>query len=150
MQRSAGILPFRRRDGVEVLVAHPGGPFWASKEEGAWSIVKGLVEAGEDDVTAATREFEEETGWRLDGELVPLGEIRQKSGKTVAAWAVETDADPETLAPGTFTMDWHGQARSFPEIDRVAWVDPDTARRLLNPAQAPLVDRLLARLAGGG
>lgn len=148
MQRSAGILPFRRREGIEVLVAHPGGPFWSSKDEGAWSIVKGLVEPGESDADAAAREFEEETGWRLEGERLPLGEIRQRSGKLVVAWAVETDADPATLEPGTFTMEWHGQTRSFPEIDRVTWVDPPTARRLLNPAQVPLLDRLLDHLAG--
>lgn len=126
-----------------MLVAHPGGPLWANRDQGAWSIVKGEVHPGEDDRLAAAREFEEETGWRapLEG-WVPLGETRLRSGKVVVAWAVEQDFDPSALAPGTFTM-W---GREHPEIDRVEWMIPDLARAKLNPAQTVLVDRLEAHL----
>lgn len=138
--RSAGLLPFRpegRR--VEVLIAHPGGPFWARRDNGAWSVVKGEVAAGENDQDAARREFEEETGWSAPtGEWIPLGETALRSGKTVVAWAVRSDYDPASLRPGTFTM--HG--REYPEIDRVGWMTPAEARVKLNPAQVVFLDRL--------
>lgn len=137
--RSAGLLPYRFDDSLEVLVAHPGGPFWANRDEGAWSLVKGLVEPGEDERTAAAREFEEETGWNVSAsEWIPLGKSRLKSRKVVIAWAVNQNFDPDELRPGTFEL--HG--REYPEIDRVAWIKPDTARRKLNPAQVVFIDRL--------
>jgi predicted NUDIX family NTP pyrophosphohydrolase len=142
---SAGILPFRRRDELEMLVAHPGGPLWANRHEGSWSIVKGMVEPGEDPYDAARREFEEETGWRAPvGAVLELGEVIQRSGKRVVAWAIEADYDPETLAGDTVTMPWRGRLLTFPEIDVVRWAAPDEARMLLNPAQRAFVDRLLA------
>lgn len=151
MLRSAGLLPYRLHP-VAVLIAHPGGPFWSSKDEGAWSIAKGLVEEGEVDEEAARREFEEETGWPApSGEYHPLGDTRLASGKLVVAWAVQAgDLDPDTLEPGSFELEWppaSGRTHEFPEIDRVAWCEPEEARRLLNPAQRVFVDRLEQILA---
>ena len=151
--RSAGILLFRRRRaGTEVLLVHPGGPFWARRDEGAWSIPKGEHADGEDALTCARREFEEETGTAPPvGELIELGEIRQRSGKRVSAWALEGDLDPEAVRSNTFELEWpprSGQRREFPEIDRAAWFGPDEARRRILPAQSELVDRLFARLDG--
>ncbi|MFQ5524102.1 MAG: NUDIX domain-containing protein [Acidimicrobiia bacterium] len=141
--RSAGLLPYRFRPGIEVLIAHPGGPFFAHRDDGAWSVIKGLVDRGEADEAAAAREFEEETGWPAPkGKWIPLEERTLKSGKVVVAWATEADFDPETLEPGTFVM----QGRRYPEIDRVAWFTPEEARRKLNPAQAVFIDRLEANL----
>ena len=126
-------------DELEVLIAHPGGPWFAKKDEGSWSLVKGIVEKHESDATAAAREFEEETGWPapLNG-WVSLGETTMRSRKTVVAWAVQADFDPNLLEPGLFQM--HG--RFYPEIDRVQWFNPAGARMKLNPAQAVFVDRL--------
>ncbi|WP_372789462.1 NUDIX domain-containing protein [Paraconexibacter sp.] len=153
---SAGLLPYRvAPDGqVEVLIAHMGGPFWARKDERAWSIVKGEYDPTvEDPLDAARREFCEETGFAVPaGAPRPLGEVRQSGGKTVVAWAVEADLDPGALTPGTFTMEWpprSGRQQEFPEIDRVAWVDPDGARAKLVSGQVPLVDRLLDVLRDG-
>ena len=143
MVRSAGLLPFRRTSPLEVLIAHPGGPFFARKDAGAWSIVKGLLEPGEDPVEAAVREFAEETGWPVpELALHPLGEVTQRGGKVVSGFAVEADFDLDAFDPGTFEMEWRGAVRTFPEIDRVRWVDADEARRLLNAAQTPFIDRL--------
>ena len=137
--RSAGLLPFRNNSHLEVLIAHPGGPWFARKDLGAWSLVKGLVKPDEDDMAAARREFEEETGWTTPpGTWVPLGETKLKSRKIVVAWAIEADLDLETFDPGTFTMN----GREYPEVDRVEWMAPDLARRKLNPAQVVFVDRL--------
>lgn len=137
--RSAGLLPFRRMPGLEVLIAHPGGPLWAKRDAGAWSVVKGVVEDGEPDIAAARREFTEETGWAApNGPVVDLGEVKLASGKTVTAWAVEADFDPGALSPGTFEM-W---GRVFPEIDRVEWFELEAARSKLNPVQALFIDRL--------
>jgi predicted NUDIX family NTP pyrophosphohydrolase len=152
MKRSAGLLLYRQRDGgLEVLIAHPGGPLWAHRDEGAWSLIKGEVEPGESPVDVCRREFGEETGCDApDGELIELGEVRQKSGKVVEAWAAEGELDPSTIRSMTFTLEWpprSGQQQEYPEIDRVAWVPPDEARRRLNPAQADFVDRLVDRLA---
>lgn len=149
--RSAGILLFRRRSGgLEVLLVHPGGPFWARRDEGAWSIPKGEHADGEDPMACARREFEEETGSAPPpGELLALGEIRQRSGKRVAAWAAEGDLDPDAVRSNRFEMEWpprSGRRREFPEIDRAAWFGADEARRRLVPAQAEFVDRLLSRL----
>lgn len=146
-KRSAGILVYRLRDGVEVLVVHPGGPFWARREAGAWTIPKGEVGPAEEPLDAARRELAEELGSELElTDVVDLGEVRQKAGKVVHAWAARGDFDPEALASNTFEMEWpprSGQRRAFPEVDRAAWVDPAEARRLLLDAQAALVDRLL-------
>jgi predicted NUDIX family NTP pyrophosphohydrolase len=154
-RRSAGILLYRRRQGaLEVLLVHPGGPAWANRDAGAWSIPKGEYGDGEDPRAVALREFEEETGQPPpDGELVALGEIRQRGGKLVTAWATSGDLDPEQLTSNTFKMRWpprSGQWRTFPEVDRAGWFDPATAREKLLPAQAELVDRLLAVLAEPG
>ena len=144
---SAGILLFRRiGGGLEVLLGHPGGPFFAGKDLGDWSIPKGEVGPDENLEDVARREFEEETGHPVPGgPLVPLGSIRQKGGKLVHAWAVEGDLDPATAVSNTFTMPWppgSSALAEFPEIDRVAWFTPREARRRIKEAQAPFVDRL--------
>ena len=149
---SAGILLWRRRDDrLEVLLAHPGGPFWVKKDLGHWTIPKGEVEPGEELTAVARREFAEETGHDLpDGPLVELGEIRQKSGKLVLGWAVTGDLDPSTAVSNTYDVEWpprSGRIQSFPEIDRVEWFDLDEARRRLKTAQVPFLDRLAAALA---
>jgi predicted NUDIX family NTP pyrophosphohydrolase len=147
---SAGILLYRiRARGVEVLLVHPGGPFWRRKDLGAWTIPKGVVEPGEDILSAARREFQEETGHVADGEATPLGQVRQSNGKVVHAWAVRGDFDPERLNSNTFEMEWpprSGKSRTFPEVDKAAWLEPAEARRRMLPAQAPLLDALLAHL----
>jgi predicted NUDIX family NTP pyrophosphohydrolase len=150
---SAGLLLYRRREGaLEVLIAHMGGPFWARREEGAWTIVKGEHDAEEDAIAAARREFAEETGAEAPaGPAIDLGEIRQSGGKRVHAWALEGEFDPAALRSNTFEIEWpprSARTAEFPEIDRVRWCDPATARRLLVKAQAAFVDELEARLAG--
>lgn len=145
--RSAGLLPYRMNSGLEVMIAHPGGPFFAGRDKGAWSIVKGMVEKGEDDQQTAIREFEEETGWPAPiGDWVSLGETVLRSRKVVVAWAVARDFDPAALDPGMFQM--HG--RSFPEIDRVEWMTPIVARTKLSEAQGTFVDRLEVHLGLNG
>ena len=144
---SAGILLWRRREGrLEVLLAHQGGPFWATKDAGHWTIPKGEVEPGEELVAVARREFAEETGHEVPARpLIDVGQIRQKSGKLVVGWAVEGDLDPSTAVSNTYEMEWpprSGVLRSFPEIDRVEWFVLDEARRRLKPAQVPFLDRL--------
>jgi predicted NUDIX family NTP pyrophosphohydrolase len=150
---SAGLLLFRRRDGaLELFLAHPGGPFWAHRDDGAWTIPKGALNADEALLDAARREFEEETGLRPTGPFLPLGSIRQKAGKTVHAWAWEGDADPARVTSNSTRTEWprgSGQWLTFPEVDRCAWFDPATARVKLNTAQAELVERLEAVLRGG-
>jgi predicted NUDIX family NTP pyrophosphohydrolase len=141
---SAGILMWRRRGGtVEVLLGHFGGPQWRGKDEGAWAIPKGLVEEGESLEAAARREFEEETGMRPEGPLVPLGRIRQKGGKYVEPFALEGDFDPDAIVSNTFTVEWpprSGQWRSYPEIDRAAWFGLEEARRRILPSQLPILE----------
>lgn len=144
---SAGVLLYRRSGGaLEVLLAHMGGPFWARKDEGAWSIVKGEHGDDEDGYAAARREFREETGLEAPvAEPLDLGEVRQSGGKRVTAWGLEGDLDPAAIVPGTFSIEWpprSGRQQEFPEIDRVAWFDCATARRKLVAAQAAFVDRL--------
>lgn len=149
---SAGLLLFRRRgDMLELFLAHPGGPFWAHRDDGAWTIPKGALNADEALLDAARREFEEETGLRPTGPFLPLGSIRQKAGKIVHAWAWEGDADPARVTSNTMRTEWprgSGQWLTFPEVDRCAWFDPATARVKLNAAQAELVERLEAVLRG--
>ncbi|HEX7087721.1 MAG TPA: NUDIX domain-containing protein, partial [Vicinamibacterales bacterium] len=139
-RQSAGLLLYRRQGGrIEVFLVHPGGPFWARKDVGAWSIPKGEAAPSEDLLEAAFRELAEETGTRLsDVTPVPLSPIRQAGGKTVHAWAVEADLDADAIVSNTFTMEWprgSGRMREFPEVDRAAWFDLDEARRRINPAQ---------------
>lgn len=149
--KSAGLLPYRHAGSLQVLVAHPGGPFWASKDEGAWSVVKGLIEEGEDERKAAAREFTEETGWRPPEEpWIDLGQIRLRSGKVVQVWGAEGDYDPDRLQSGTFTTILRGKPVSFPEVDRVAWFDLATARRKLNPAYDETLARLERHAGSGG
>ncbi|HEY7563794.1 MAG TPA: NUDIX domain-containing protein [Acidimicrobiia bacterium] len=144
MKTSAGLLPFRHRNAIEVMVAHPGGPLWAKKDAGHWSVIKGEVGPGEEPIVAAAREFEEETGWTIPGDgWIDLGSVRLRSGKLVMAWAVPFEVEIETLNPGVFTMMWRGKPQQFPEIDRVRWCHPSEAAALLNPAQVAFIDRLL-------
>ena len=152
---SAGILLHRAGSGgVEVLLVHPGGPFWARKDAGAWSIPKGELDDGEDPRACALREFAEETGTALpDGALAELGSVRLKSGKQVLAFAVAGDLDPATVRSNTFELEWpprSGRTRAFPEIDRAEWFGLEAARAQLNPAQAAFVDRLEALLRASG
>ena len=149
-QRSAGILLYRRKGrAIEVLLVHPGGPFWASKDEGAWSIPKGLYDEGEDPLAAARREFAEETGAPVKGEALSLGSFRQPSGKIVAVWAVEGDFDPANLVSNTFSMEWpprSGRVGTFPEVDRAAWFTPEDAARKILEGQRPVLEALLRHL----
>jgi predicted NUDIX family NTP pyrophosphohydrolase len=150
MKVSAGLLLFRRASaGLEVFLAHPGGPFWSHKDAGAWTIPKGVIEPGEDPLTAARREFQEETGVRPEGPFLPLGSIRQKAGKEIHAWAWEGDADPDRVTSNLVRTEWprgSGRWLDFPEVDRCGWFGADTAREKINPAQAELISRLEAAL----
>lgn len=135
--------------GLEVLLVHPGGPLWAKKDEGVWSIPKGEFEDHEDPLAAAGREFEEETGTTPRGDFIPLTPLRQRSGKIVFAWAVEGDFDPASLTSNTFSMEWppkSGRQREFPEVDRAAWFTIDTAMRKILPGQAPFLSELEEKL----
>jgi predicted NUDIX family NTP pyrophosphohydrolase len=151
-QRSAGILMYRRRGtGIELFLVHPGGPLWAKKDEAAWSIPKGLYDESEDALAAARREFEEETGFAVDGAFTPLGEHKQPTGKLVIAWALEGDCDPAVIRSNTFTMEWppkSGKAARFPEVDRAGWFGPDEAMRKIVKGQRPIIEVLLRRLDG--
>jgi predicted NUDIX family NTP pyrophosphohydrolase len=150
--KSAGILLYRQRDGaLEVLLVHPGGPVWARRDQGAWSIPKGeYVEGEEDPLAAARREFAEELGSPPpEGDVVDLGEIRQKSGKRVRGWALEGDLDSARITSNTFAMQWpprSGRMQEFPEVDRAEWFGFSEARERINPAQAALLDRLAETL----
>ena len=151
---SAGILMYRGRGTtLELLLVHPGGPFWAKKDEGAWSIPKGEYEAGEEKLLAAKREFEEELGSTPPQRVcIDLGELEQPSRKVIAAFAVEGDFDPSKLNSNHFEVEWppkSGKRQSFPEVDRAEWFAPDQARKKILPGQAPFIDRLLARLKEG-
>jgi predicted NUDIX family NTP pyrophosphohydrolase len=143
---SAGIVLYRRRgQGIEVLLVHPGGPFWAKKDEGAWSIPKGEYLEGEDPLTVAKLEFYEETGTEVSGPCVALTPAKQPSGKIITAWAVEGDLDPTAFRSNTFSMEWppkSGQVQSFPEVDRVLWCDLALARKKLLIGQRVLLDEL--------
>lgn len=153
-RRSAGLVLYRPAgDAVEVLLVHPGGPAWARRDAGAWSVPKGEYEDGEEPLAAAQREFEEELGAPVPaGRFIDLGEVRQKSGKLVRAWAVAGDLDPAHVRSNTFTMEWpprSGQLRSFPEVDRAEWFTLSEARERINAAQAALLDRLADAVAAG-
>ena len=147
---SSGLLLFRRAArGIEVFLAHPGGPFWTKRDAGAWTIPKGLVQDGEDLLDAAIREFGEETGIDPAGPFIPLGAVTQKAGKTVHAWAWQGDANALAITSNTVRTEWprgSGKWITFPEVDRCAWFDPQTARVKLNSAQAELIDRLEQQL----
>jgi predicted NUDIX family NTP pyrophosphohydrolase len=154
--RSAGILLHRPAagDGLEVLLVHPGGPFWARRDAGAWSLPKGEVDDGEDPRACALRELEEELGTRPAlGDLLDLGEVRQKSGKVVHAWAARGDFDPTELRSATFEVEWpprSGRRRTFPEVDRAGWFSPAEAAEKLIPAQVAFVERLVQHLGEPG
>jgi predicted NUDIX family NTP pyrophosphohydrolase len=146
-RHSAGLLLFRHTDdGLEVLLGHMGGPFFARRDAGAWTVPKGEYDPEEPAWEAARREFQEELGVPPpDGEAVPLGEVRQTGGKIVTVWAVEADLDPGSVVPGTFTMEWppkSGRTQEFPELDRVAWFGVDRAREVIIKAQSTFLDRL--------
>lgn len=155
-KKSAGLLMYRVRDGrLEVLLVHPGGPYWTRKDAGAWFIPKGEVDAGEDEAAAAIREFTEETGLTPHGPFVMLGAVRHKSGKTVTAWAFEGDCDPAALTSNTFSMEWpprSGKQREFPEIDRAEFLDVKAAKQKMHVAEFEFITRLervLAECAAG-
>ncbi|HEY0372287.1 MAG TPA: NUDIX domain-containing protein [Thermoanaerobaculia bacterium] len=144
---SAGILLYRRRnDALEVFLVHPGGPFWAKKDLGAWTIPKGELADGEDPLDAAKREFAEETGFPIDGEFRALTPLRQPSGKIIHAWAVEGDCDPAELRSNTFEMEWppkSGKRAAFPEVDRAEWFSLDEARQRIIAGQAPFLEEVV-------
>jgi predicted NUDIX family NTP pyrophosphohydrolase len=149
---SAGLLAFRHRNELEVLLAHPGGPFWAKKDDGVWSLPKGLAEPGADLLTTARREFAEETNFSvpaLSGAFIPLAPVKQKGGKIVHAWAFEADFDLSSFASNAFEIEWppkSGRRRSFPEVDRVAYFALPAARLKILPYQLPFLDELEQRV----
>ena len=149
-EQSAGILAYRHTDGVlEVLLVHPGGPLWAKKDAGAWSIPKGLLAPGEDPLEAARREFAEETGFAIDGEFLPLGSHRQPSGKVVHVWAVAADVDVARLRSNLFELEWpprSGKRQQFPEVDRAGWFPLLTAREKILKGQREFLERLSATI----
>ena len=158
VQASAGILLFRRHgETLEVLLAHPGGPYWSRQDYGSWSVPKGVAEPAEEPEAVAAREFAEETGFALasvasnpERPHLDLGAVQLKSGKVVRAWAVEGDLDPALATSNEFEIEWpprSGRMLRIPEVDRVAWFEPDEARRRAHPAQAAFVDRLVSALA---
>lgn len=143
---SAGLLMYRHaNDKLEVFLVHPGGPLWSRKDFGAWTVPKGEYEEGEEPLEAAIREFEEETGFTSSGPMHALGQVRQKNGKLVTAWAFEGDCNPSELRSNVFTMEWpprSGRRQEFPEVDRGAWCSLEEARQKINPGQIPLLERL--------
>jgi predicted NUDIX family NTP pyrophosphohydrolase len=152
LKQSAGVLLFRRAEReIEVLLAHPGGPFWKNKDDGAWSIPKGEYGDDEEPLAAAKREFAEETGLALSGDFIPLGEVRQRGGKVVTAWALEGDFSPANLRSNTFSIPWppgSGKSQEFPEIDRAEWFPLEIGRRKILKGQAEFLERLVQYLAG--
>lgn len=153
-RRSAGLLLYRVRErAAEVFLVHPGGPFWSRKDLGAWSIPKGEIAEGEDPLEAARREFEEETGFRPEGEFRELEPVRQRSGKVVHAWAVEGDCDPAVIRSNTFSMEWpprSGRRQQYPEVDRAGWFDLERAKEKILEGQRPLLAQLQVLLGERG
>jgi len=149
-KRSAGLLLFRRSTThLELFLVHPGGPFWARKDDGAWSLPKGEYADPESPLEAAKREFQEETGISVDGDFLPLGELRQPGGKLVTAWALEKDVDPTLVKSNLFSMEWppkSGQTQEFPEVDRAAWFPISQARSKLLKGQVAFINRLADKL----
>ncbi|TPL68622.1 NUDIX domain-containing protein [Mesorhizobium sp. B2-3-15] len=149
-KRSAGLLIYRRSDdGIRVLLVHPGGPFWAKKDDGAWSIPKGLVDGDEDELAAARRETEEELGIKVEGPFARLGDYRQPGGKIVIAWSVETDIDVAAIKSNTFTMEWpprSGSMKEFPEVDRAGWFTLAEAGVKILQGQRPMLSDLAEQL----
>ena len=150
LKKSAGLIMFREAGGrLEVLLVHPGGPFWVRKDLGAWSIPKGEFEDSEEPLSAARREFQEETGFAAEGEVISLGSCRQPSGKTVYVWASKGDLDPSQIRSNQFSMEWpprSGRMAQFPEADRAEWFPIEEARTRILKGQAPFIDRLLKTL----
>jgi predicted NUDIX family NTP pyrophosphohydrolase len=149
-KRSAGLLLFRRSTHLELFLVHPGGPFWARKDDGAWSLPKGEYSEPENPLEAAKREFQEETGISVDGDFLPLGELRQPGGKLVTAWALEKDVDPTLVKSNLFSMQWppkSGKTQEFPEIDRAAWFPISQARTKLLKGQLAFINRLMNKLS---
>jgi predicted NUDIX family NTP pyrophosphohydrolase len=151
-KKSAGLLMFRRvSGGVEVFLVHPGGPFWARKDEGAWSIPKGEYAPGEDPLETAKREFQEETGFQASGEFIPLRPLKQPSGKVISAWALEGDCDAASIRSNSFSMEWpprSGKQQEFPEVDRAGWFTIPAAKEKILKGQAPFLDELSEILKG--
>ena len=146
---TAGLLLYRYRDELEVFLVHPGGPFWAKKDLGAWSLPKGEITEGEDLLHAAKREFTEETGFPIDGEFRPLDPVKQSNGKIVHAWAIEADCDPLQIQSNLFAMEWppkSGKTQEFPEVDRAAWFTIAEAQKRILTAQAKFIDQLVSLL----
>ena len=150
MRTSAGILLYRRKNKyIEFFLVHPGGPFWKGKDKGAWSIPKGEFVEGEDPLTVAKREFNEETGQTIDGDFIELNTIQQKGGKKVFAWAVEGNSDENNIVSNTFKQEWpykSGNWITVPEVDQAGWFAEEKAKEKINPAQAALIDDLMRRL----
>jgi predicted NUDIX family NTP pyrophosphohydrolase len=149
-KKSAGILLYRFKEGkAEVFLVHPGGPLWAKKDAGAWSVPKGEIDSDEDELSAARREFFEETGYVVDGDFIELSPVKQKSGKIVHAFALEKDVDAEKVVSNNFAMEWpprSGKQAEFAEIDKAAWFDFETAREKINAGQVPLLNELEEKL----
>ena len=151
---SGGILLFKYVDGgLRVMLVHPGGPFWAKKDEGAWSIPKGILEETEGALRAARREFKEETGFDVDGQFIELGQLKQPGGKIVHAWALENELDVKDIRSNTFTLEWpknSGNVKEYPEIDKAEWFDVNQAKKKILKGQAEFIDRLIEKLANHG
>jgi predicted NUDIX family NTP pyrophosphohydrolase len=150
-KRSAGLLPYRFREGqLEVFLVHPGGPYWTKKDLGAWSIPKGEYGEGDDPLEAARREYREETGCEATGDFIPLTPLKQPSGKLISAWALVGDCDPEAIRSNTFSLEWpprSGQQQEFPEVDRAAWFRPDIAKEKILPGQRGFIEELEINLS---
>jgi predicted NUDIX family NTP pyrophosphohydrolase len=148
--RSAGILAYRFEEGrLQVMLVHPGGPFWSKKDQHAWSIPKGLYEKDEDPLKTAVREFNEETGFTADGPFIELGEHKQSHSKTITVWALEQDFDVSNLTSNTFTLEWpknSGNVKDYPEVDKAQWFTIETARKKILKGQQPFLDRLTEKL----
>ncbi len=148
--QSAGIMLFRFKSGLlQVLLAHPGGPFWHNKDKGAWSIPKGLIEENENPIAGAKREFKEETGYEVDGQFIYLGQLKQKSGKIICIWALEKDLDETKIVSNKFTLEWprrSGVLRDYPEIDKVSWFNIGEAMEKIQEGQLDFINRLIMAL----